>query len=79
MSCHLGVEFRQNHSQREIGRVTGIDRKTIRAYQRAGLLADSNPPGWPPGMIKFPHPGHRLARPPRAASRTVSLSRRSFG
>jgi hypothetical protein len=51
-------------SQREIERVTGVDRKTIRRYAR-----ESNSPGVAtapastiaPG-IKFLHPGHRLGR-----------------
>ena len=49
-------------SQREIERVTGVDRKTIRRYAHARQI----PPGWPPALrgrlFKIPHPGHRLWR-----------------
>ena len=50
-------------SQREIARMTGIDRKTIRSYQRCWQTEQSNPPGvatdiieqtpppWPPTPI----------------------------
>jgi hypothetical protein len=50
-------------SQRDIGRITGIDRKTIRYYQRQfeasrsnspGVATDSAqqiPPPWPPTMV----------------------------
>ncbi len=48
-------------SQRDIERITGIDRKTIRSYQRQFEASRSNSPGWPPTRpSKFPHPGHRL-------------------
>ena len=50
-------------SQRDIERITGIDRKTIRSYQRLLRPVVQIPPGWPPTPLsKFPHPGHRLCR-----------------
>ena len=55
----LATLLAQNRSQREIERVTGIDRKTIRGYQRAGLLPDSNSPGVATGEVQIPPP-----RPP---------------
>ena len=63
-------------TQREIERFTGVDRKTIRRYQRA--LANS--PGVATGSehggrSKFPHPGHRLrrARRRRRAGRALGV------
>lgn len=55
-------------SQSDIQRVTGIDRKTIRGYQKrfAAAAATNSPgvatgsPGWSPERrSKFPHPRHR--------------------
>jgi hypothetical protein len=47
-------------SQREIERVTGIDRKTIRSYQRKFAEGAGDPLGLPPTLrLDFPHPGHR--------------------
>ena len=47
-------------SQREVARITQIDRKTIRGLARHFASEQSNSPGWPPARsIKFPHPGHR--------------------
>lgn len=45
-------------SQREIERVKGIDRKTIRAYQKRFAAAAANSPGWPltPGRAISPTP-----------------------
>ena len=59
-------------SQREIERVTGIDRKTIRAYQKRFAAAAANSPGVATGCLaQFPPP-----RPPAlrvaAAAATVS-------
>ena len=58
-------------SQREIERVTGIDRKTIRAYQKRFAAAAANSPGVATGSgAQFPPP-----RPPAAtaaAAGTVS-------
>ena len=59
-------------SQREIERVTGIDRKTIRAYQKRFAAAAANSPGVATGCLaQFPPP-----RPPTlrvaAAGATVS-------
>jgi hypothetical protein len=61
-------------SQREIERVTGVDRKTIRRY-----AAEAKSPGVAPALkrisFKIPHPGHRRwqARP---AKHTAGGSRR---
>ncbi len=56
--------LQRNTPQREIARITGIDRKTIRSYHQCWLLDPANSPGWPPTLrawpLKFPHPGHRL-------------------
>ena len=46
-------------SQRDIKRITGIDRKTIRSYQRQHVAAQSNSPGVaadPPAQIPPPWP-----------------------
>jgi transposase len=69
----LATLLGQNHSQREIERVTGIDRKTIRAYQRAGLLADSNSPGVATGDDQIPPP-----RPPTGSATSRCESHREF-
>jgi len=50
----------KNASQREIERVTGIDRKTIRTYQQRFEAERANSPGWPPARRSKFHPGHRL-------------------
>jgi hypothetical protein len=78
---HLGTTvatlLAAGKSQREIERLTGVDRKTIRALVRAAGEAGSNSPGWPPAPIrKFPHPGHRLS--PVAPSRHASPIAHSF-
>lgn len=51
-------------SQREIERVTGISRHTIRAYQQRFDSDPANCPGvWPPTRpVKLLHPGHRRHR-----------------
>ena len=55
-------------SQREIARVTGIDRKTIRTYQQHWLAEQSNSPGVATGSgLQAPPP-----RPPAMAQPTVS-------
>jgi hypothetical protein len=60
-------------SQREINRKTGIDRKTIRSYDRLDHLS-ADQEGWKSptgkevatgieaGSVQIPHPGHRLWR-----------------
>ncbi len=62
-------------SQREIERVTGVDRKTIRRYAR-----EANSPGVATGSEaeegQNPHPGHRLWRLPRARRTGSGSSRR---
>jgi len=47
-------------SQREIERATGIDRKTIRAYQKRYARRLIPPGCLPTGAGNFPHPVHRL-------------------
>ena len=59
----LATLLSQNRSQREIERVTKIDRKTIRAYQREGLGVESNSPGGATGDSQNPPP-----RPPAVAA-----------
>lgn len=55
-------------SQREIGRVTGIDRKTIRAYQQRWLAEQANSPGVATGSLpQIPPP-----RPPALTTASVS-------
>ncbi len=74
-------------SQREIERVTGIDRKTIRGIPEALRCAGGKFPRGVhrPRQGKFLHPGHRLrcrrARPRRCrrASRIAASSRRNCG
>lgn len=56
-------------SQREIERVTGIDRKTIRAYQRRFVAESSNSPGVATdSVVQIPPP-----RPPTSVTSTVSI------
>ena len=55
-------------SQREIGRVSGIDRKTIRAYQQRWLTERSNSPGVASGT----EPQMPAPRPPAMAQPTSS-------
>lgn len=72
MKPHLRVTIQtllaHGTSQREIERLTGIDRKTIRRYERDRGRSGGNSPGWPPALtrrksrfprLKLPH-GHRL-------------------
>ena len=72
-------------SQREIERVTGIDRKTIRTYQKRFAAAAANSPGWPPAAdanSSTPATGTdgRAAAPRcRRASRIAPSSKRSCG
>ncbi len=73
--------LRKGSSQREIARVTGIDRKAIRAYAQRLAEAKQTPPGWPPARpSKLLNPGHRLRRLQRGrcASRAGASSRRSY-
>lgn len=69
----LATLLAQNRSQREIERVTKIDRKTIRACQRGGLLADSNSPGVATGEVQIPPP-----RPPAQAAASHCEPYREF-
>jgi transposase len=56
-------------SQREIERVTGIDRKTIRAYQKRFATAA---PATSPGVATDPAPQNPPPRPPTSAVVTAS-------
>ena len=48
-------------SQRDIERITGIDRRPSGLTSVNTSPANQTPPGWPPThQSKFPHPGHRL-------------------
>ena len=69
----LATLLAQNRSQREIERVTGIDRKTIRGYQRAGLVPDANSPRVATGQEQIPPP-----RPPTQASVSRCEPHREF-
>ena len=53
-------------SQREIERVTGVDRKTIRRYAREAKSPGVATGSEAAGSVKIPHPGHRLWRSRRA-------------
>ena len=65
-------------SQREIARLTGIDRKTVRSYRLRWLAEQSNSPGvatdlpvqitppWPPASTLGKSPGASLCEPYRA-------------
>ena len=55
-------------SQREIGRVSGIDSKTIRAYQQRWLVQRANYPGVAAGT----EPQMPAPRPPAMAQPTSS-------
>jgi hypothetical protein len=47
------VFTRKGRSQREIERLTGVDRKTIRRYEQGtaeGGAPGHIPPGWPPAL-----------------------------
>lgn len=47
----------RNTPQREIARITGIDCKTVRSYQRRWQAEPSNSSRWPPARpSEFPHP-----------------------
>jgi hypothetical protein len=67
--------------QREIARITGIDRKTIRSYHQRWLADLSNSPGVATGSeavaTQIPHPGHRLLPPlPTACANPTAISLR---
>ena len=56
-SATIETLLERNTSQREIARITGIDRKTVRSYQRRWQAEPSNSPRGPPARpSKFPHP-----------------------
>lgn len=69
----LATLLAQNCSQREIERVTGIDRKTIRAYQRDLCAVPSNSPGVATGGGQIPPP-----RPPAVSSPSRCEQHREF-
>ena len=52
----------RNTPQREIARITGIDRKTVRRYHQRWLLDPSNSPGVATGSC--PHLSQLVPRPP---------------
>lgn len=74
MKPHLQTTLRTlleaGASQREIERVTGIDRKTIRAYQRKFAEGAANSPGVATDpAVELPPP-----RPPTAATAAAAIS-----
>jgi hypothetical protein len=77
-------------TQREIERITGSNRKTVRAYQQQldaeqaiGYFGPTrSPPGWSPALpFKFPHAEHRhqIRYQRQLASLTVPSSRSKCG
>lgn len=59
----IATLLRQRRSQREIERVTGIDRKTLRAHQRRFAAEVADAPGWPPGWLQQRQALHGAAAP----------------
>ena len=88
LKSHLQTTLRtlieRNASQREIERVTGIDRKTIRSYQKRFTAELSNSPGVTTDRSGHGAgiEGHRLkeaaARLTREAIRRSSMARSNF-